>query len=176
MMPDNTPLTKEEQESLTDYERGYIAAMWEFGTWKDGELHIGALQRPIHQMVRGFLKDHRSQAPKGVRRLWFAGHSDDVFGCASEKGPVEELGAWGRVAAYRVSSESTGESLVVTGAYGVKGFAHMCWTIGVSNVDEGEKLPNWPMRYETHDNGYSPVLIIDAPLDAVVKPWDAERE
>lgn len=53
------PLTKEEREALTDYERGYIAALWEYGVWKNGSVVVGVMQVPIHRSVREFLEENR---------------------------------------------------------------------------------------------------------------------
>ena len=40
--------------------------------------------------------------------------------------------------------------------------------IGVAQLGEGQPIPDWPMKYRTAENGYSPELIIEAPEDAEV--------
>ena len=43
-----------------------------------------------------------------------------------------------------------------------------CWAVGLCQIDEGVPLPDWPMRWSTHENGYSAQLEIDVPDEAVV--------
>lgn len=40
--------------------------------------------------------------------------------------------------------------------------------IGVAQLGEGQPIPDWPMKYRTAENGYSPELIIEVPEDAEV--------
>ena len=39
------------------------------------------------------------------------------------------------------------------------------WMIGVAQLGEDKPIPDWPIRYLTAGNGYSPVLGIEAPGD-----------
>ncbi len=42
------------------------------------------------------------------------------------------------------------------------------WMIGVAQLGEGQPILDWPMKYRTAENGYSPELIIEVPEDAEV--------
>ena len=70
------------------------------------------------------------------------------------------------------------KGLLVTLEYaktGMKG----TWSIGVTLLDEYRPLPNWPMRWTTNKNNYSPQLEIELPDDAEMKvlyPTDEDDE
>lgn len=90
--------------------------------------------------------------------LRFFGHSDD---CAEYEGPrndVQEqyVNEHGMVV-WDVTNG--GHALQVVAYYGKNG----CWSMGVRPFEENLKLPPWPMRFETHENGYSAVLVLEAP-------------
>lgn len=40
--------------------------------------------------------------------------------------------------------------------------------IGVAQLGEDQTIPDWPMKYRTAENGYSPELIIEVPEDVEV--------
>ncbi len=40
-----------------------------------------------------------------------------------------------------------------------------CWMFAVGQVDEGIPLPDWPMRFTQHSEGYSAQMEIDVPDD-----------
>lgn len=42
------------------------------------------------------------------------------------------------------------------------------WMIGVAQLGEDQPIPDWPMKYRTAENGYSPELIIEVPEGAEV--------
>lgn len=46
------------------------------------------------------------------------------------------------------------------------------WMIGVAQLGEDQPIPDWPMKYRTAENGYSPVLVIEAPEDVTVSYED----
>lgn len=46
------------------------------------------------------------------------------------------------------------------------------WMIGVAQLGEDQPIPDWPMKYRTAKNGYSPMLIIEAPEDIAVSYED----
>lgn len=46
------------------------------------------------------------------------------------------------------------------------------WMIGVVQLGEDHPIPDWPMKYRTAENGYSPELIIEAPEDVTVSYED----
>lgn len=107
-----------------------------------------------------------------MRRLQFFGASDDLFACYDGDKYVEEIDCWKRMVAFKVSSESDGGSLVVTAAYNIDTFPHDCWVVGVSNAERYKPIPSWPVSYGVTDDGGSPTLILSAPSDAVVEPWE----
>ena len=41
--------------------------------------------------------------------------------------------------------------------------------LGISQIEEDVPLPDWPIRWETAKNGYSPLLIVEAPDDARIE-------
>ena len=98
-------------------------------------------------------------------KLVFQGHSDDTFGEYAYTNDDYDCCASGALIVYSVKAPD-GEGLNVVGQYSGKGWPNdcpACWLIGVQQVDEGMAIPNWPMRFEMAESGYSPVLTIDAP-------------
>lgn len=47
-----------------------------------------------------------------------------------------------------------------------------CWSFGVGLLSEDDKLPDWPIVFGTHKNGYSMSLNIKVPKDVVVEKYD----
>ncbi len=43
-----------------------------------------------------------------------------------------------------------------------------CWMVGIGPALEGRPIPEWPMEWKTHENGYSACLVMHAPDDATV--------
>lgn len=161
-----------QRSELTEYERGYVDALWGFGIWKDGQVTIGAMQENVKDVVKNFL----AERAKTIRELRFYGQSDDLIECYDGDKHVLEVDAWNKASGFVITDPSTSEEMVVMGAYSINNFPHSCWLLGVSNVREGEPVPDWPVRYETAENGYSPVLIIEAPNRAMVRELnDDER-
>lgn len=103
-----------------------------------------------------------------MRQLRFYGSSDDLFEARASDGWAEEQGGFETTMAYFVASPRDGGRMFVTAEYAPKATNGACWAIGVSQVDEDVPLPDWPMRFETHESGYSVVLVIDAPDDTQV--------
>ena len=105
-------------------------------------------------------------------RFWVA--SDDLF--EVEGGIREEYPAnLDRDAAWvEVRVPDTDEGLKVHGMFG----SRECWAVGVSQLDEGIALPNWPIRYETGEDrgfpknesghGYTVVLVMEVPDTAQI--------
>lgn len=94
-----------------------------------------------------------------MRTLKFYGASDDLFEIeGGRRGEPDEIDPSQCV---KVTNDHGG--LVVSAHY-APGVA-ACWAIGVSQVDEDEPLPDWPMRFRTGEpaSGYSVVLEIDVP-------------
>ena len=101
-----------------------------------------------------------------ARMLRFYGASDDLFEIeGTRKGEPDEIGCWHRQAIVKVKADDDA-GLYVFGTYAPGDVA--CWVIGIMNLDDGIDIPIWPMRFETSERKYSPVLVIEAPDDAVV--------
>lgn len=113
-----------------------------------------------------------------MKTLKFYGASDDLFEVkGSGKGEPYEIGCYDGTAAVSIIAPD-GSGLVVGGFYNMPKWPHKgaCWAIAVSLLDEDKGLPAWPMRFETNENGYSPMLIIDAPDGVSVQKLGEKHE
>lgn len=91
----------------------------------------------------------------------FWGESDDIF-CFSVNGRDDEVGSYGRPTTMRLT-DVDGSGMHVTGLYAPNN-ASGCWMIGISQIDEDEKLPDWKMTWKAPGGrGYSVELTIEAP-------------
>lgn len=100
--------------------------------------------------------------------LSFQGHSDDTFGEYGRSNQDSDNCATGRPIVFKVVCPD-GAGLHVWGLYGVGQSprdAPGCWVIGIQQLDEDVPLPDWRMRW--YSAGYSPILEIYAPADAIV--------
>ena len=98
-------------------------------------------------------------------KLIFEGNSDDTFGEYGFTKDDYDCCASGALIVYRVTEKDSG-GLNVVGQYAGRDWPDECpgcWLIGIQQVEEDVPIPEWPMRFETADNGYSPRLIIEAP-------------
>ena len=95
-----------------------------------------------------------------MREYKFYGASDDLL--EMEGAEREEISCH-EGAAYHLKSED-GE-LIVYGVYAPHPTEGAAWVVGVSMVDEGQCIPEWPMRFDTHDRRYNPMLVVEAPDD-----------
>jgi len=95
-----------------------------------------------------------------MKELRFYGASDDLFEC--EGAIREEVGCYNDVGKYHIKS-SEGEVLVVA-QYLDSGL----WSVGLSPVDEGVNVPDWPCKYSIYEHGYSTLLTIQGPDDAAL--------
>lgn len=68
--------------------------------------------------------------------------------------------------AFKLTSGDDG--LIVVGQYAPEVVHGSTWIIGVTLLEEDKLLPEWHMRYETFENGYSPSLIIECPDDVEI--------
>lgn len=101
--------------------------------------------------------------------LRFEGHSDDTFGEYDVFQNDYDCCGSGAVVVYKVIGRE-GDGLYVCGQYGGDSpIRNGCWMIGVKQLDEDVPLPDWPMRWGTSDNGYSPSLIISAPCGTKIE-------
>ena len=69
--------------------------------------------------------------------------------------------------ALKVAVPDTGEGLFVFAQYGAHDLSST-WMIGISQIEEGSPLPDWPMRWSDNHCGYSVQMEIDAPDEAVI--------
>ena len=46
------------------------------------------------------------------------------------------------------------------------------WMIGIAQLGENQPIPDWPMKYRTAENGYSPALVIETPESVTVSYED----
>lgn len=91
------------------------------------------------------------------KTLNFYGASDDLF---EVEGAIrEEIGCFNELGIYHLKS-AEGEVLV-TASYTDEG----CWAIGLGQVEEGTRVPAWPVSYSMHEHGYSVQLTIEVPDD-----------
>lgn len=96
--------------------------------------------------------------------LNFYGASDDLF-YAGPVGKEDEF-----YAPYSVMVAGDGGQMVVIADYTDKGV----WSIAIAPVDEDIPLPDWPMRVQLHEGGYSTQLFIDAPGKVAIRQLAGE--
>lgn len=92
--------------------------------------------------------------------LVFRGYSDDIFAVEGDRNDEQDNCDSGEPMAYKVT-DAINNGLYVVGTYdsdieeltGVP-----CWTIGISQLDEGEDLPVWDIRFDS--DGHTPILVI----------------
>ena len=101
-----------------------------------------------------------------MRVLKFYGASDDLFEIEGTRGEEPDERDEGTVEV----KDSEGNGLHVHCVYGVTGTA--CWMVGVAPIDEDIPIPDWPMKFTLGGRGYSAMLTLEAPDDAVVRNGD----
>ena len=104
-----------------------------------------------------------------TRTLKFYGCSDDLF---EIKGTVPGDGEPDEVP---VGLDDLAMIVIAQYSLGDSG----CWSIGVAPVDEDYPMPEWPVRLQENDNGYSAELIVEAPSGgfvSMVYPATEENE
>lgn len=55
------------------------------------------------------------------------------------------------------------DSFIVGGVLKIYAIYDGCWHFSIGPVDEDILLPEWPIRYKMHENGYSVQIEIDVP-------------
>jgi len=108
----------------------------------------------------------------------FQGFSDDTFGEYNETSEDYDCCANGAMIIYQLTSPD-GDAVNICGQYGGKGWpdaAPGCWISGVQQVEEDRPIPNWLMRYDMGECGYSPALIIQAPEGTTLKCLNREDD
>ncbi len=106
--------------------------------------------------------------PDQTKTLTFFGYSDDNFAYEVDGKDEDEIGCYGKPAAYKVSVGEVG--LFIVGQYAPLDLGS--WMVGISQLDEDVPLPEWPISYSWE--GYSVRLSIVVPAEAVVVDADAE--
>lgn len=115
-----------------------------------------------------------------TKTLAFWGESDDLPYYSETTGTdqeVEEL--YGDNRTFRVeTTENVG--LLVTLSYAThdqQDTPHRpgVWIVGISPLDEGISIPDWPISMSTAENGYSAILSIEVPVQAKVT-WGEDDE
>jgi hypothetical protein len=105
------------------------------------------------------------------RQIRIYGHSDDLMeleGTRPKEGEPDEFGIGKDNRAAVLISSPTEGAMKVVADYSHRGDKGAAWLIGIELVDEDVLLPDWPMSWSTHSRGYSPLLTIELPDDAVV--------
>lgn len=97
-----------------------------------------------------------------MRTLKFYGASDDLFEIEGTVGNEPDERGPGTV---EVVDEETGEGLLVTASYVLRG----CWTIGITPLDEDVNIPDWNYKISLGGRGYTTELTMDVPDSVVVK-------
>ena len=100
------------------------------------------------------------------RELRFEGHSDDTFGEYGWFREDYDCCASGAMIVFKVT-DPRGNGLHVCGQYSGKQWPDAmpgCWLVGIQQLEEDVPLPNWPMRWEMSDAGYSPTLFVSVPI------------
>lgn len=95
-----------------------------------------------------------------MKKLHFSGHSDDVVILVDDANSSEEYEVWDKAFTASITDRK-GQSLVVYGKYGIGGAG--IWMFGICQFDCDRDIPNWPVSFETAENGYSVVLTIEVP-------------
>lgn len=107
-----------------------------------------------------------------MKTIKFEGSSDDTFGAYWKGGDVDHDDcAKGSMRIIKV--ESGDQRLLVAGIFAPLDVSG-CWAVGILQVEEDDKLPDWPMRWSFAN--YSPVLEIDTPDDTAVTLVHPERD
>ena len=114
-----------------------------------------------------------------MRNLKFYGASDDLFeieGTFGGSGEADEVNVCRDGRGMVEVRTNDGTAMRVTAAYCFCRESGAAWNIGVEQVDEGVPIPDWPMRWSTHERGYSVLLEMDAPGDAYVSQVWPQRD
>ena len=104
-----------------------------------------------------------------MKTLIFGGSGDDTFGEITPRGDDYDSLAIGDPIEWLISSDETGESMLVVGQY-CPGSASG-WLIGVARADDddGKHMPDWPIAFHRSDRTYSPGICITVPDDATIR-------
>jgi len=98
-----------------------------------------------------------------MKEVIFYGASDDLFeieGAFREEFPCYD-------GTHVKLLDQHGLGVMVFAYYALKNIAPT-WMIGLSPIDENAPMPDWPVSYKIHENGYSAELTIQVPDDVMI--------
>jgi hypothetical protein len=100
-----------------------------------------------------------------MKTVRFYGHSDDCFEIEGG-GFDDEVGCYDTPVVIHLKSAAAESRVAVFGCYAPSNSC-CCWCFGIGQIDEGDELPPWPIRFvPKHD--YSIALEIDVPDDTTL--------
>lgn len=105
-----------------------------------------------------------------MKTFTFQGNSDDTFGEYNVTSDDYDNCASGKPIEFLITAEGVPGGVLVTGQYALRDLAS--WEISIASYDpQGDDipLPDWPITFQRSDRGYSPLLIIGAPDNAVLR-------
>ena len=107
-----------------------------------------------------------------MRILKFYGVSDDLFEIEGTPGRGKSEEPDEREPGTVEIKDSKGSGLRVYCQYAVTG--NGCWMVGIAPMDEDVPIPDWSMKFTLGGRGYSAMLTLEAPDDAVVSNVEDE--
>ena len=96
-----------------------------------------------------------------MKTISIAGSSDDIVYVLCNQQDEQYVNP----ATIELSSEKTGESMIVYVSYAPTKKENYCWMIGVQPADEDVEIPDWKQQFKLDVNGYSPILSLEVPDD-----------
>lgn len=105
-----------------------------------------------------------------MKNFTFQGNSDDTFGEYNVTKDDYDNCASGAPIEYLITAEGVSGGVLVTGQYARRDLAS--WEISIAAYDpsaDDDPMPDWPITIRRSDRGYSPLLIIAAPDNAVLR-------
>ena len=91
----------------------------------------------------------------------FYGHSDDLIEVKGVKGADE----FSLSPILRSEAVDIGQPFVLGGQMKIYAIYDGCWHFSIGPVDKDVPIPDWPVRYTLHKQGYSAQMEIDVPDD-----------
>lgn len=104
-----------------------------------------------------------------MKEFQFQGRSDDTFGEYNTTRHDYDNCASGKPIEYLITAPGVIGGVLVTGQYGRRDIAS--WEISVAAYDKAHAdnhLPPWPIYFDHSESDYSPLLVVEAPDDAVL--------
>lgn len=105
-----------------------------------------------------------------------------IYGASDDLVEIEIQGEEGR-GRFEADAYDRGKTMILTipDGTGMRVYAEYSptdlgggvWMIGIAQLGEDQPIPDWPIRYLTAENGYSPTLVIETPKDVTVNYGDS---